>query len=404
MSANASSLLTATKVWQMAWSYRSPVSWQPPVEDRGGCRLGGAVGCLHRETAGAGPVELCLRHASTRGRRGLGLLGGAIGGTGRGAGDRAGTDGDVAVQAGGDAGRHRRRDPGDRAPTAGSWATTRSSSTCGGWDAGGAGPPGRTRSCGPRCWDQLVDPETFTRQADRGWMATPAECSHDEMRVPGRAVLRALLPAAADRRGHGVGRVWSLRGHHPAPGQLEQELRVQAFTESADAAGQPDLLHPAGHRGAGLQPAPGEDSMAVLLLDLDDFKTVNDSLGHVAAGDAPADRRRRTAADLRGTDGDVAARLGGDEFVVLLRELSGRADDAVYSAERVLAALSGRPLVVEGQTLTVRASIGIALPLGDEDAVDLLRNADLAMYAAKREGGARFRIFETGMHPGRWLD
>jgi diguanylate cyclase (GGDEF)-like protein/PAS domain S-box-containing protein len=238
--------------------------------------------------------------------------------------------------------------------------------------------------------DQLVDPEEFSRQADR-LMATPAECSHDEIEfLDGRFFERYSQPQRID--GITVGRVWSFRDmtlHR----QLEQELRAQAFT---------DPLTPLANRTYFIQQVTAalgssrrrKDSMAVLLLDLDDFKTVNDSLGHVA-GDAlliaVAERLRTCVAD-----GDVAARLGGDEFVVLLRQLSG-ADDAVYAAERVLAALSA-PLVVEGQTLTIRASIGIALPSADEDAGDLLRNADLAMYMAKRDGGGRCHCYAPAMH------
>ena len=238
--------------------------------------------------------------------------------------------------------------------------------------------------------DQLVDPAQFTRNGDK-LMAAPAECSHDEIEfLDGRFYERYSQPQRID--GITVGRVWSFRDmtlHR----QLEQELRVQAFT---------DPLTPLANRTYFIQevtaalssPRRRDGSIAVLLLDLDDFKTVNDSLGHVA-GDAlliaVAERLRTCVAA-----GDVAARLGGDEFVVLLRQLDG-ADDAVYAAERVLAALSA-PLVVEGQTLTIRASIGIALPLGGEDAGDLLRNADLAMYTAKRDGGGRCHCYAPEMH------
>ncbi|HEX8305996.1 MAG TPA: EAL domain-containing protein [Jatrophihabitans sp.] len=238
--------------------------------------------------------------------------------------------------------------------------------------------------------DQLVDPDDFTRKAD-ALMATPAECSHDEIEfLDGRFFERYSQPQRID--GLTVGRVWSFRDmtlHR----QLEQELRVQAFT---------DPLTPLANRTYFIQQVTAalsssrrrEGSLAVLLLDLDDFKTVNDSLGHVA-GDAlliaVAERLSTCVAP-----GDVAARLGGDEFVVLLRQLDG-AEDAVYAAERVLAALSA-PLVVEGQTLTIRASIGIALPSADEDAGDLLRNADLAMYTAKRDGGGRCHCYAPGMH------
>ncbi len=237
---------------------------------------------------------------------------------------------------------------------------------------------------------QLVDPDDFTRQADR-LMATPNECSHDEIEfLDGRYFERYSQPQQIG--GVPVGRVWSFRDmtlHR----QLEQELRAQAFA---------DPLTPLANRTYFIQQVTAalrsarrrDDSLAVLLLDLDDFKTVNDSLGHVAGDALLIAVAQRLQGCLRA--GDVAARLGGDEFVVLLRQLSGF-DDAVYAAERVLAAVS-RPLVVEGQSLTIRASIGIAAPSADEDAGDLLRNADLAMYTAKRDGGGRCHAYAPSMH------
>ncbi|MBV9823751.1 MAG: EAL domain-containing protein [Actinobacteria bacterium] len=239
--------------------------------------------------------------------------------------------------------------------------------------------------------DQLVDPDGFSQLVDR-LMASPAECSHDAIEfLDGRYFERYSQPQRID--GVTVGRVWSFRDM-TTHRKLEQDLRAQAFT---------DPLTPLANRTYFIQEVTAalasgrrrEGSMAVLLLDLDDFKTVNDSLGHVA-GDALL----IAIAERLGTcvaPGDVAARLGGDEFVMLLRQLNG-AEDAVYAAERVLAALSA-PLVVEGQTLTIRASIGIALPASDSDAaVDLLRNADLAMYTAKRDGGGRCHSYAPEMH------
>jgi diguanylate cyclase (GGDEF)-like protein len=134
---------------------------------------------------------------------------------------------------------------------------------------------------------------------------------------------------------------------------------------------------------------------AVLFLDLDDFKAVNDTLGH-AAGDAllvtVAERLR---ASLR--EEDLAARLGGDEFAVLL-ERAPTTVEAERAAERVLGALL-EPLTVEGRAIRVRASIGVALASGGVASADeLLRNADLAMYTAKAGGRSRSAIFSPGMH------
>ncbi|MDP9258372.1 MAG: EAL domain-containing protein [Actinomycetota bacterium] len=141
--------------------------------------------------------------------------------------------------------------------------------------------------------------------------------------------------------------------------------------------------------------ARDDNAPAVMFLDLDDFKNVNDTLGH-ATGDAllvtVAERLR---ASLR--EDDLAARLGGDEFAVLL-EHAPTAVEAERAAERVLGALLA-PLRVEGHSVRVRASIGVALASGGAHTADeLLRNADLAMYAAKSAGRSRSAIFSPGMH------
>ena len=131
-------------------------------------------------------------------------------------------------------------------------------------------------------------------------------------------------------------------------------------------------------------------------MDLDDFKTVNDSLGHVAGDLLLIKVAERLLACLRDTD--TAARLGGDEFVILL-DNQANPDEATAVAGRILEALAV-PMLIEGRMVTVQASLGIALAKSATDAGELLRNADLAMYAAKREGGARWRIFEPDMHSG----
>jgi diguanylate cyclase (GGDEF)-like protein/PAS domain S-box-containing protein len=138
--------------------------------------------------------------------------------------------------------------------------------------------------------------------------------------------------------------------------------------------------------------------LAVLFLDLDDFKTVNDSLGH-AAGDALLrEVGRRLHVCVRGAD--TAARLGGDEFGVLIEETADELH-AADVAERIMAALDA-PVVLGDREVTVRTSVGIAF--GDAAdatsacAEELLRNADAAMYMAKEQGKGRYQVFEPEMH------
>ena len=131
----------------------------------------------------------------------------------------------------------------------------------------------------------------------------------------------------------------------------------------------------------------------MLFLDLDEFKTINDSLGH-GAGDqllvAVAERLRTC---LR--DADTAARLGGDEFAILLEEIEEAGPALV--AQRVLDTLHA-PFVLSGREVFVNASIGIAVGSVQQDANELLRDADAAMYVAKTNGKGRFETFAPAMH------
>jgi diguanylate cyclase (GGDEF)-like protein/PAS domain S-box-containing protein len=134
--------------------------------------------------------------------------------------------------------------------------------------------------------------------------------------------------------------------------------------------------------------------LAVLYIDLDDFKEINDTLGH-QAGDALLQATgERIVTCLR--PGDTASRLGGDEFAVLLEGLP--TPGAAYEVgARILESLR-EPFDIEDTLVTINASIGIAVSGGREDATELVRNADLAMYRAKNGGKGRFEIYEAGMH------
>jgi diguanylate cyclase (GGDEF)-like protein len=139
----------------------------------------------------------------------------------------------------------------------------------------------------------------------------------------------------------------------------------------------------------------GEERFALLFVDLDYFKRVNDSLGH-AAGDVvlreAADRMRRC---VRGTD--IVARLGGDEFTLLLMDVKSTRDPQIV-AEHVIAAMS-TPFLIAGHDHFMNASIGIALyPDDGVTADELLRNADTAMYRAKDGGRGQCVYFEKSMN------
>jgi diguanylate cyclase (GGDEF)-like protein len=133
--------------------------------------------------------------------------------------------------------------------------------------------------------------------------------------------------------------------------------------------------------------AAGECDAALLFVDLDGFKDVNDELGHLAGDELLVAASRRITNALR--ECDLAARVGGDEFGVLVAEAADERT-ALTVADRIVEAL-GKPFVIGNRSLTVSASVGLALaPRDGLDFDDLLRCADRALYAAKRSGKARW--------------
>lgn len=132
-----------------------------------------------------------------------------------------------------------------------------------------------------------------------------------------------------------------------------------------------------------------------MFLDLDRFKFINDSLGHAAGDQLLVSISERLRKCLR--PGDTVARLGGDEFVVLLDDISAAAD-ATRVADRIQKELA-KPHILNGHSVSTSASMGITLSSTNyEQADEMLRDADIAMYRAKTMGKAQHQIFDIGMH------
>ncbi len=173
---------------------------------------------------------------------------------------------------------------------------------------------------------------------------------------------------------------------------LQQELTRLAFTDALTGLPNRTVFL---DRLTRALPRVRSNRLAVLFLDLDGFKVVNDSLGH-ATGDALLRAVARRLTDCVPAR-DLVARFGGDEFALLLHRVRGPAH-ALRQAERIIAALR-RPFVVEGREFFVSASIGVTVTQAHHtSAEELLREADIALYQAKAGGKARAVLFEAGMN------
>ena len=173
--------------------------------------------------------------------------------------------------------------------------------------------------------------------------------------------------------------------------ELKDQLRHQAFHDAL--TGLPNRMLFAERVGRSLTDDDA-GSTAVLFLDLDDFKTINDSLGHYVGDELLIAVARRVESCIRPID--LPARLGGDEFAVLLRQAG--VEEAQQIAERLVRAIE-QPFMIDRREISIHASVGIAL--GGPDAgvsEELLRNADVAMYDAKRAGKRGVVTYEPEMH------
>lgn len=246
---------------------------------------------------------------------------------------------------------------------------------------------------------QLSDPASFLEKVQQLYAHPNAE-SHDVLEfTDGRTFERYSRPQKVDQKV--VGRVWSFRDVTPRRKAQEQarkaladlaeqaaQLKAMAFQDPLTGLANRKLFH-----DQLTEALNGECSAAVdvLLLDLDDFKEVNDILGHHAGDQMLIEVARRLRACV-GPE-DTVARLGGDEFVVLLTG----SPDAVEVAERIVESLNV-PVWIEGAML--RPSLSLGLASMSEDAVvasELLRHADVAMYAAKAAGKNRYMRFQPEM-------
>ncbi|WP_433617958.1 putative bifunctional diguanylate cyclase/phosphodiesterase [Dactylosporangium sp. CA-139114] len=181
--------------------------------------------------------------------------------------------------------------------------------------------------------------------------------------------------------------------------ELEEELTRQAFADSLTGMPNRALFRDRLEHAIARNRRCG-GRITLLLVDLDDFKLVNDSLGHTAGDQLIATTALRLHQQLRAAD--TLARLGGDEFAVLVEDITEI--EATDLAERLLAAIR-RPLRLGNRDVVCSASIGVATAKagdGDDgpDPGELLRNADLAMYAAKGAGRDRYALFDPAMYAG----
>ena len=190
-----------------------------------------------------------------------------------------------------------------------------------------------------------------------------------------------------------VGRVWSFRDITDRV-RAEERTRYDAYHDALTGLPNRALFQDRLDQVVGRARRSGNNA-AVLLLDLDRFKTINDTLGHAAGDELLVEVAKRLQSRKR--EGDTIARLGGDEFVLIVSDLRHK-EDAVLVAEQLIEVLKP-PIQIETHDLRVSASIGVAIfPDDGEEAADLLKSADMALYRAKDLGRDNYQVFEEKLN------
>ena len=238
--------------------------------------------------------------------------------------------------------------------------------------------------------DQLANPDAFIAKVNEVYAKPDAESNDMLDFKDGRVFERLSRPQRVD--GAVVGRVWSFRDLTERK-RLEDELVYRAFhdplTGLPNKAKFCDRLQHAADRSRRTA-----TDYAVLFCDLDNFKTVNDSLGHQAGDDLLINAAAVLSECLRA--GDTAARLGGDEFAILIEDLTD-VEAAAALAGRITQAFR-TPLLIGRREVNSTVSVGIALGSQAGTIDQLLSNADLAMYVAKSRGKNRYEHFAPEQH------
>jgi diguanylate cyclase (GGDEF)-like protein len=232
----------------------------------------------------------------------------------------------------------------------------------------------------------VVDPQAYARRLTAIGEATLLQASERLILHSGQVIERVTQPQNC--RGRPCGRVWSFRDHTEL---VSAGVRIEALSNTDGLTGlcnrhrfSPTLTE------AIRQARQRSGTLALLLLDLDRFKHINDSLGQSVADKVLLDCADRLRACMR--QGDVVARVGGDQFALLVHEADSRGAEA--SARRVLAAVS-QPSSVDGLQFTLTCSVGVALyPADGLDGEQLTRHAESAMQRAKQGGRACFRFHQ----------
>ncbi|QBI20569.1 EAL domain-containing protein [Egibacter rhizosphaerae] len=230
----------------------------------------------------------------------------------------------------------------------------------------------RVRSASP---ETSVTIEGRMRHADGRWRYFEADLS-DQRDHPAIGGVVVTIRDATQRR------------------DLEEQLTHQAFHDELTGLPNRSLLLERTTTALNRLRSGDDGFVAVLLCDLDDFKTVNDSLGHTRGDELLQTLARRLREEIR--VGDTAARLGGDEFALLIPHAES-VEELLQAATRILDSVS-RPVTIATQRLEPKVSMGMAVSSPRHSAVELLRDADAAMYQAKHSGKGGLQIFEPAMH------